>query len=112
MNSGNRVPIYTHSKERDLPWLNSIMPEPIIRLNKKDADDRGLADGDMVRITSPVNREGIVAKLEVTNIVKPGVIDMFHGWSQANINLLIPRDFDPISGFPPYKEGLCQVEKA
>ena len=50
--------------------------------------------------------------LEVTNIVKPGVIDMFHGWEKANINLLIARDFDPISGFPPFKEGLCQVEKA
>lgn len=112
MNSGNRVPIYTHSKERDVPWLKSIMPEAIIRLCRKDADERGLSEGDMVRITSPVNRDGIVAKLEVTNIVKPGVIDMFHGWSKANINLLIPRDFDPISGFPPYKEGLCQVEKA
>ncbi|HEY8362939.1 MAG TPA: molybdopterin-dependent oxidoreductase [Tissierellaceae bacterium] len=112
MNSGNRVPIYTHSKERDLPWLNNIMPEPIVRLNPKDARERGLSDGDMVRITSPVNREGIVAKLQISNIVKPGVIDMFHGWSNANINLLIPRDFDKISGFPPFKEGLCQVEKA
>ena len=112
MNSGNRVPIYTHSKERDVPWLRDIMPEPIIRLSKKDADDRGLVEGDMVKITSPVYKEGIVAQLEVTNIVKPGVIDMFHGWAKANINLLIARDFDPISGFPPFKEGLCQVEKA
>jgi len=112
MNTGNRIAIYTHSKERDVPWLRNIMPEPIIRLCKKDADDRKLVDGDMVRITSPVNKEGIVAKLEVTNIVKPGVMDMFHGWEKANINLLIARDFDPISGFPPFKEGLCQVVKA
>lgn len=109
--SGNRVSIYTHSKERDLPWLKEIMPEPIVRLNPIDAEKRGLSDGDMVRITSPINKEGIKAKLEVTNILKPGMIDMFHGWEKANINLLIPRDFCKISGSPPYKEGLCQVEK-
>ena len=37
---------------------------------------------------------------------------MFHGWDKANVNELVSRDFDPISGFPPYKEGLCQVAKA
>ncbi|BDE94720.1 formate dehydrogenase [Raoultibacter timonensis] len=112
MNSGSRVPYYTHSKERHLPWLNQFMPEPVVRLSKADAEERGLADGDMVRITSPVNDEGIVAKLEITNIVRPKTIDMFHGWHQANVNEIISRDFDPISGFPPFKEGLCQVAKA
>ncbi|MEG0322796.1 MAG: molybdopterin dinucleotide binding domain-containing protein, partial [Raoultibacter sp.] len=112
MNSGSRVPFYTHSKERHLPWLNQFMPEPVVRLSKGDADFRNLAHGDMVRITSPVNDTGIVAKLEVTNIVRPGTIDMFHGWSKANVNKLISRDFDPISGFPPFKEGLCEITKA
>ena len=112
LNTGSRMPVYTHSKQRDLPWLNSIMPEPVVRLCKKDADDRGLVEGDMVRITSPVNKEGIVAKLEVTNIVKQGVMDMGHGWEKANVNRLVARDFDKISGFPPFKEGLCQIEKA
>lgn len=112
MNSGSRVPFYTHSKERHLPWLNQFMPEPVVKLTKADADERGLSDGDKVRITSPVNKEGIEAKLEVTNTLRPGMIDMFHGWSKANVNELISRDFDPISGFPPFKEGLCQVQKA
>lgn len=112
MNSGSRVPYYTHSKERHIPWLNQFMPEPVVRLSKADAEARGIAHGDMVRITSPVNDTGITAKLEVTNIVRPGMIDMFHGWAKANVNELISRDFDPISGFPPFKEGLCQIEKA
>jgi hypothetical protein len=25
---------------------------------------------------------------------------------------LIPRQFDPISGFPPFKEVICEVVKA
>lgn len=112
MNTGNRLPIFTHSKQRDLPWLKQIIPEPMIRLHPADAEARGLADGDMVLVTSPVNKTGIKAKLEVTNILRPGMMDMFHGWEKANINLLVARDFDPISGFPPFKEGLCQVVKA
>jgi anaerobic selenocysteine-containing dehydrogenase len=51
-------------------------------------------------------------KVEVTNLVMPGVTDIFHGWQQANVNELIPRKFDPISGYPPFKEGLCEVRKA
>jgi len=112
MNSGNRIPMYQHSRQRELPWLRSLMPEPMVRLHPINAKERGLSDGDMVRITSPVNREGIEAKLEITNILKPGMIDMFHGWEKANVNLLIARDFCKISGFPPFKEGLCQIEKA
>ncbi|MDR3307512.1 MAG: molybdopterin-dependent oxidoreductase [Coriobacteriales bacterium] len=112
LNTGSRVPFYTHSKERDLPWLNQFMPEPVVRLNRIDAQARGLEEGQMVRINSPVNAVGIVAKLEVTNIVRPGMIDMFHGWHQANVNELVSRDFDPISGFPPFKEGLCEVMPA
>ncbi|MBP3700655.1 MAG: molybdopterin-dependent oxidoreductase [Lachnospiraceae bacterium] len=110
MNSGSRVPMYTHSKERELPWLNQFMPEPIVRLNPKDAEERGLAEGDTVRVFNQFGE--LTCKLEISKIIKEGVIDMFHGWSQANINELISRDFDPISGFPPFKEGLCQVEKA
>ena len=37
---------------------------------------------------------------------------MFHGWEDANVNKLVSRDFDPVTGYPPYKEGLCQVERA
>ena len=110
LNTGNRVPFYTHSKQRNIPWLREIMPDPVIRLYKTDAEQRGIKSGDDVVISTPYGE--IKAKAEVTVIVKPGVTDMFHGWAQANVNLLHPRDFDPISGFPSYKSNLCQVTKA
>jgi anaerobic selenocysteine-containing dehydrogenase/ferredoxin len=112
MNAGSRVPFFCHSKERTLPWLRSFMPEPVVRVSAPDAAARGLKNGDIVRITSPVNRKGIRVKLEITNTVRPGSIDMFHGWIEANVNELLPRDFDPVSGFPPYREGLCQIDRA
>ena len=45
-------------------------------------------------------------------MIRPGCMDTFHGWAEANVNLLHARDFDPISGFPSFKEGLCQIKKA
>jgi anaerobic selenocysteine-containing dehydrogenase len=110
LNTGSRLPYYTHSKLRDLPWLNQFMPEPVIRLNPVDAGARDLNEGDAVRV---FNWQGEVKmKVEITNLVLPGVVDVFHGWHQADINLLTTRDFDPITGFPPFSGGLCEVAKA
>jgi anaerobic selenocysteine-containing dehydrogenase len=76
LNTGSRLPFYTHSKLRNLPWLNQFMPEPIVRLNSIDAEARGLADGDKVKLSTKLGE--LEFKLEVTNIVLPGVIDVYH----------------------------------
>lgn len=106
--SGSRLPYYTHSKLREIPWLNQFMPEPVVRLHPKDARERGINNGDPVRVFNMLNE--IEMKAEVTNLVLPGVVDVFHGWHQANINLLITRDFDPVTGYPPFRCGICEVK--
>ena len=107
LNSGSRVPYYTHSKLRELPWLNQFMPEPVVRLHPDDAEARGIADGDPVRVYNQFGE--VEMKAEVTNLVLPGVVDVFHGWQHADINLLTSRDFGPITGFPPFRSALCEV---
>lgn len=108
--TGSRVPYYTHSKLREIPWLNQFMPDPVVRLHPDDAEARGIADGDDVRVFNQLGE--VFMKAEVTNIVHPGAVDVFHGWHQANINELISRDFCPVTGFPPFRSALCEVEKA
>lgn len=110
LNTGSRVPMFTHSKQRHVPWLRNLMPDPIVRMYPTDAEERGIAEGDWVYVTTQLGE--VKARAELTKMIKPGCMDMFHGWSQANVNELVSRDFDPISGFPPYKEGLCQIRKA
>ena len=81
----------------------------MVRLHPKDARERGIEDGDDVRV---FNAQGEVQmKAEITNMVLPGVVDIFHGWAKANINLLISRDFCPITGYPPFRSSICEVEK-
>jgi len=110
--TGSRVPMYTHSKWRELSWLRDLMPYPILNINPEDAEKRNIEEGDLVVVENSHGK--IKVKAHLTYIVPPGVVDVFHGWAmvpEAHANVLIPRLFDPISGFPTYKAALCQVYK-
>lgn len=109
LTTGNRVPWYVHSKYRHTPWLNQFMPEPIVNMSHEDAEARGLEEGDMVRIFNQLGE--VQFKVHVTNMMHPGNVEILHGWEQANSCLLIDRVFDPISGFPTFKDALCEIEK-
>ena len=109
--SGSRVPYITHSKWReDSPWLLELQRNPLLTINPKDAAKRNIQRGDDVLLKTPWGR--MRAKAKPTIMVPPGVVGIMHGWAKANVNELIPRQFDPISGFPPYKEVVCQVVRA
>jgi anaerobic selenocysteine-containing dehydrogenase len=81
----------------------------VVNLNAEDAAARGIAEDDYVFIENDYGR--IKVKAHVTKTVSRSVVDMFHGWADQDVNALVPRHFDPISGFPPFKAGLCQVRK-
>jgi anaerobic selenocysteine-containing dehydrogenase len=106
--TGARSRTYTHTQGRQLPTLREREPEPRLQINPADAADRDIEDGDRVCISSPLGE--VAMKAWITEVVAPGVVSAPHGWSEANVNLLVPDEgLDPISGFPPFKSSLCQV---
>jgi anaerobic selenocysteine-containing dehydrogenase len=108
--SGSRLPYITHSKWRqDAPWLLELQRDPQLTINPEDAPQRDISTGDAVILKTPYGQMRVRAKLTV--MVPPGVVGIMHGWAGANVNELIPRQFDPISGFPPYKEVVCEVAR-
>ena len=109
--SGSRVPFITHSKWReDAPWLLELEPHPLLMINPQDAGKRNIKKGDNVVLKSPYG--SIRVKAKPTIMVPAGVVGLMHGWSKANVNDLVPRQFDPISGYAPYKDVICEVVKA
>jgi len=50
-------------------------------------------------------------RADVTDTILPGVIMVPHQWAgEANVNILVDdQKLDPISGFAPFREQLCQV---
>jgi anaerobic selenocysteine-containing dehydrogenase len=110
LNTGSREPMYTHSRHRNNPRLRELQPDPKVDINPKDAEARGIKQGEDATVKTPAG--SITVKANITNLAQPGVIHVFHGWPQADVNTIMARTLDPISGFPAFKSQLCQVRKA
>ena len=83
-----------------------------LQVHPDDADSIGLTDGGAVRVTSRVGE--VVAPVEVTDAIRPGVVSLPHGWGHdlpgaklrvaaehagVNSNVLADeRALDPLSG--------------
>jgi len=108
--TGARIPTALHSRMHETPWLRKLRPHPACEIHPEDAQSLGVADGDDVILASPTG--SIRVKAMVTHQTKPGVIQMLHGYSEANVNLLIDRDhLDPYSGYPGFKGSRCSITK-
>ncbi|TVQ93319.1 MAG: molybdopterin oxidoreductase [Chromatiaceae bacterium] len=109
LTSGARNKHATHSQHQYLYKMRRAVPHPWCEIHPEDAAARGIGDGDPVLVSSPRGQVQFVAR--VTDRVKPGVVHCAHAWNHANINELTDdRHLDPISGFPPFKSGLCEVQ--
>ncbi|MFC1791588.1 molybdopterin-dependent oxidoreductase [Gemmatimonadota bacterium] len=110
LTSGGRSKAYTNSQGRQLETLRSREPEPRLRMSPSDAGPRSIENGDEVLLSSPLG--AITLRAWITDEILPGVVSAPHGWADADVNLLIPdAGLDPISGFPPFKSSLCQVQR-
>lgn len=108
--TGARQPLAIHSRLHEVPWLRSLRPFPTCELHWDDGKRLGICDGDDVELSSPYGRIRVKARL--TCKTKPGTIQMLHGYTEANVNLLIGQDhLDPYSGFPGFKSLRCQIRK-
>jgi anaerobic selenocysteine-containing dehydrogenase len=83
-----------------------------LQMNPVDADRLGLSDGSAARIASRVGE--VVAPVEITTDIRPGVVSLPHGWGHdepgtrlrvasekagVNSNILSDdRALDPLSG--------------
>ncbi|MBW2610012.1 MAG: molybdopterin-dependent oxidoreductase [Deltaproteobacteria bacterium] len=109
LTSGARLPMFIHSRTFRLPWTKGLRPDPMVDINAKDAETRGISSGDWVSLST--KRGAIRVRAHLTEIVSPGVVNIYHGYPQADINLLIEPDYlDPISAYPGFKALLCEVK--
>ncbi len=118
-NSGARMQSTFRSQHLNIDGLRKLQPKPLVWLHPRDAEVRGIENGDEVMVKSP--RGQIRFWAHVTEDIVPGVIEANMGgggplgpeeWQTANVNTLTDFDNrDPISGFPVYKALLCDVSR-
>jgi len=110
LTTGARLPMYQHSRTFRLGWTRSLRAEASADINPNDASSRGISNGDWVSLST--QRGSLKVRANLTEIVPPGVVNIYHAWPDADVNLLIDSDYlDPISGFPGFKSQLCEVTK-
>jgi len=119
-NSGARIFADFRSQHHGVPGLQRKAPEPLVTLNTKDAQDRGISSGDQVFLETL--RGSLKYRAHVTDDIVPGAIEANMGgggplgteaWQECNVNDLTDlTNYDPISGFPVYKALLCEVVRA
>ena len=111
--TGARNPFYYHSRYHNLRRFRRIYPDPQVEICASDAARLGIEDKAAVILTTAKGSLEAEAKVVSDQDTLPGVIQMAHGWDEANANLLTDdQDLDPISGFPNMKIVGAGLRKA
>ncbi len=109
--SGGRLPHALHSRLHDVPWLRSLRPQPMAELHPDDGAALGVVEGGEIEIFTAQGAICVRAHLSAT--VQCGLVMMYHGYREADVNRLFPPEHnDPYSGFPGYNSLRCGVRKA
>ena len=116
---------------RSNPWLAELQQENFLEINPKDANDRGVRDGEYVWVKSPTGAQ-IKVKAMVTERVGAGTTFIpfhFSGWWQGKdmlefypegaapivraeaVNTATTYGYDAVTMMQETKTTLCQVAK-
>lgn len=110
LTTGARLPMFFHSRMFRVPWTRKLRPDPKVDINPEDARTRGIGPDEWAMLCTP--RGSVRVRANVTELVPPGVVSIYHNLPGADVNELIdPYYRDPISGFPGFKSLLCEVKK-
>lgn len=116
--------ITTHFRRRanaqfdNIPWLRELETHGVY-VNTADAEERGIRNGEMVRVFN--DRGEVLIPARVTERIMPGVVDVPHGaWYAPDgkgvdrggcANVLTKDASSPAGGFA-FNTALVQVERA
>lgn len=117
-----RTGVHTHTRTQNNPWLTEFMAENCLWIHPDAAAERGIQEGDTLRVTDRKGRsETLPAK--VTRRIRKDTVFMVHGFGGFDprrrqaygrggaTSNLISNDEDPYIGSAALDRALVQVEK-
>lgn len=100
---------HTSTMTRRVSGLRILDKEELLKLNPGDASELGIADGEMVIVSS--RRGSVHVKTKITDICPKGVASMtFHFW-ETPTNELTNGAIDPVAKIPETKVCAIKIEK-
>jgi anaerobic selenocysteine-containing dehydrogenase len=125
LSTGRRSPAFFHSEHRNIPWLRSLDPDPVVEIHPKTAAENGIGHGEWVWVENWLGRAKLKAKL--TSVVPTWMVMAAHGWWfpekepaepslfgawESNINQLLPMNAQGQDGMgSPIKHSMCKIYK-
>lgn len=102
----------THTQHFDNPVLNEIEGDPFVYLARADAEERGIATGDIVEVFNA--RGHVVLKAVINDDVRPGDVRIPKGWQRSQFieggySELCDSHLDPWGVSACYCDQLCDV---
>lgn len=108
--SGSRIPNAIHSRLHNCANNRSLRPVPTADMSLEDCEAMGLKEGDPIVISTM--RGELHVPVHPTLAMPKGLVNLYHGYSEADANSLLDGDhLDPYSGFPAYRSSRCAVRK-
>ena len=99
------------TQTRRIAALVAQYPEPLCEMHPALAEPLGIADGDLVTVTS--RRGTITVPAHVVNTIRPDTVFIPYHWpGDKAANQLTIRAVDPLSKMPEFKVAAVRVERA
>ena len=89
--------------------IHFTAPRKWIEINKDDATEMRISNGEWVEVTSP--RGSVFAEARIVDTVQPGVAWMPFHYSEGANMLSDAHSLDPISSIPGYKQIGVKISK-
>ena len=113
LTTGGRKTLLYHTCHQNIAGFREIHPAAEVEIHPDDAAALKVQSGDHVRIESKIGAIEIRARIVHHSELRPGVVEVYHGWEDQPINLVTPDAVnDPISGFPLLKGVPVKIFKA
>ena len=98
----------------NLPSLQKMERQHELEINRRDAESRGIKDGDCVRVFNERGEISLTARVDGT--VSPGVVGAKLGWAKLsangiNINVLTSARLTDLGGGATFYSTLVEVER-
>jgi assimilatory nitrate reductase catalytic subunit len=98
------------TQTRRIGPLVAQYPEPLCEIHPRLAERHGIANGDIVRVTS--RRGSLRVPAKVVSTIRPDTIFIPYHWpGHQAANLLTNRALDPLSKIPEFKVSAVRIER-
>jgi anaerobic selenocysteine-containing dehydrogenase len=105
--TGRRTQAYINSQFHNIYAVRRQIPEPTVEIHPQTAVRAGLRENSAAWVVSPHGKA--IFTVRIQERIHPRIAVIPAGWAQANANLLVSEKLDPVTGFPAFRSGICQV---